>query len=252
MMERSAWRGATMGRRRAAIGIALMAILVAACSEIIDGSIAGVDGSGTAATEARDVTTFDAVVLRGSGTAIIDVGPSPSLAIEADDNLLAYLTSEVEDGALVLASDRSIDPVVPIVYRITVPELGRIEVSGSADVEAAPVAGSRFAVAISGSGDVDVGSLDVGSVDVSISGSGSVTLVGASVDLDIAISGSGDVRAADLATVTANVDIAGSGGVVVNAASEVTGSISGSGDVVYLGSPTVDVSETGSGNVSQR
>lgn len=232
--------------------VAVLAVGLTACSEIIDAGIGGIDGSGTAATETRDVGSFDTVAVEGSGTVIIDIGPSASLTIEADDNLLAHLTSEVDGGALVLSSDVSVDPKVPIVYRITVPELAGIEVSGSADVRAAPISGERFTVAISGSGDVEASEVDATSVDVSISGSGSVTLVGAAGTLAAAVSGSGDVRAADLAVETAQVDIAGSGGVEVDASLRLTGSISGSGDIEYLGEPSVDVSETGSGRVSRR
>jgi len=230
------------------IGLAMVSALSGACTD----TILGVDGSGVADREDRSVDEFDAVVIRSVGTARIEIGDSASLTIEADDNLIQYITSEVEDGALVLATDRTIDPSVPVTYSITVPALRRVEVTGSGGVEVGVLHGDRFAVNISGSGGVVASGVDVSSVTVAIGGSGSVEMVGTTDELIVAINGSGNYLGQGLTADVAQVGVYGSGTIVVGAANTLTGELDGSGDIEYLGDPIVDVEVSGSGTVTHR
>src|SRR5262245_51971625 len=63
-----------------------------------------VGGSGNAITESRNVSDFNSVRLMGSGQLTIDVTGTESLTIKADDNLLPYLTSEVNGKQLTLGT----------------------------------------------------------------------------------------------------------------------------------------------------
>jgi len=89
-------------------------LVVGACS------IVGERGSGTMATETRDVSGFDEIDLGGSGRVLIAVTGTESLTIEAEDNILPLLTTEVRNGRLELGAKQSISPTREIVYTITV------------------------------------------------------------------------------------------------------------------------------------
>ncbi len=62
-------------------------LLITACG------LRTIQGSGDVITESRDVSGFDSVSLTGIGRVIITQGDKESLTIEADDNLLEYITS---------------------------------------------------------------------------------------------------------------------------------------------------------------
>ena len=89
-----------------------MAVLLASC---------GTAGTGSVRTESREVRGFSSVQLTGSGEATIQQTGAESLAIEAEENLLPLLTSEVSNGVLTLGTKpgASINPTRPIIYRVT-------------------------------------------------------------------------------------------------------------------------------------
>jgi hypothetical protein len=195
--------------------------------------IVGVQGSGNVITETRDVSGFSEIVVGGSGVVMVEVTGTESVTIEAEDNIMPLLETDVSNGRLVLDATRSISPTVDIVYTITAADLEGLEVSGSAEVDATGVDAGDFSVDISGSGDVAA----AGTLDRLLS---------------LSISGSGAFDGESLTAPQGTVDISGSGNAVVNVTETLDVSVSGSGNVEYIGSPDVDEDISGSGNIDQR
>ncbi len=219
-----------MAGSSSSVSLGLVATLVvgalAACD---DGEQDAVVGSGDVVSEERDVSGFREIRLEGSGRVEVDRGAAESLTVEADDNLLPLITTEVRGSRLVIGHEEAISPSRDVVYRIETIELDGVSIAGSADVVAPDLDCDTFTVSVAGSGSFDVG----GSCD----------------GLDVDIAGSGDVDAEDLAVARADVSIAGSGDVIVDASDELRVAITGSGDVVYVGDPATDIDIRGSGNV---
>ena len=126
-----------------------MAVVLASC---------GTTGTGSVRTESREVRGFSSVQLTGSGEATIQQTGAESLAIEAEENLLPLLTSEVSTGGLTLGTKpgASINPTRPIIYRVTLRDLAGLSVSGS--------------------GSQTVGAAKTGSLRIEVSGSGSISV----------------------------------------------------------------------------
>lgn len=209
-------------------GLLTLTLLIGAC----DVNIIGVRGSGDVVTEEREVSGFDEIDLRGSGTVSIAVTGTESLTIEAEDNIIPLLTTDVRGGRLVLESSQSISPTREIVYTITAAALDGVSISGSGSVTATDV--------------------DTGEFVVEISGSGEVFPSGVSESLDLSISGSGEFGGEDLVSKSGTVIVSGSGDAVVNVTDDLDVQVSGSGNVEYIGDPRVSVSTSGSGDVSGR
>lgn len=227
--------------------VSLLALLSVACTDII-----GEQGSGNVVTETREVSGFDEVDLAGQGRVEVIFGDSEGLVIEAEDNLMPLLTSDVDGDTLVLGTTENIAPTEDVVYALTVVSLEAVEVSGSGEIVAPDVNTDSMAATISGSGDIFMTDMGVDELDTSISGSGSIEVTGVARELDVAISGSGDVNAEALSADEATVSISGSGNAVVNVADQLTADISGSGSIEYLGNPTVDSDVSGSGSIDSR
>ena len=211
-----------------ASAVILTALLTVACEVDHD----SVQGSGTVQSEERTVSGFDQILLEGSGDIFVEVGDTESLTIEAEDNLLPLLSSEVKGSRLELRTRESISPTQPIVYTI-----GALAFDG---------------ISIVGSGDLVAMNLDCDSFDASIAGAGNLDLTGQCGGLNLSITGSGDFTGEDFEVGTADIDIAGTGDVLVNATDELVVRISGSGDVEYLGDPSTDIDIAGTGDVRGR
>lgn len=191
-------------------------------------------GSGRVETESRPVAGFDSVSLAGSAELYLVQNGTESASVEAEDNLLPYLISEVRGRQLVLGvkPNITIQPTIPIIFRVSAKELNAIEGSGSGMIDAREV--STEALTIDQSGSLET------------------TLQGRAPRLDVTLSGSGRLDAGQLESSQVSVDISGSGKVLVGASSRLGVRISGSGSVEYLGNPEITRTITGSGSVTRR
>jgi hypothetical protein len=232
---------------RRALLVLLSVTALVGCNTII-----GVRGSGTTTSETRDVDGFSHIVIEGSGRVVVDITGTESLTIEAEDNLMSHVTSEVEDGRLILGIRGPISATRDIVYTITAISLDGVTISGSGDFEADDIGGGDFAAEIRGSGSVELTGLEVDRIEARISGSGDMEASGTSDDLDVSISGSGNFAGESLQARNGGVTVSGSGSAVVNVTETLDASVRGSGNIEYLGDPVVDSSIAGSGTIRSR
>jgi hypothetical protein len=223
-------RGVLMQIRVLVVGTAAVFLLLALSG--CEGGVFGVRGSGNVITESRDVSGFSEIALTGSGKVRVDVNGTESLIIEAEDNIMPLLTSEVNGGRLELGAESSISPTTDVIYTVGAIALEGVAVSGSGQATAAGVAAASF--------------------DVEISGSGRVEPTGTAGTLGVEISGSGRYLGEDLEASVGTVRVSGSGGAVVNVTDDLDVDVSGSGDVQYIGDPRVTESITGSGDISRK
>ncbi len=209
-------------------------------------------GSGETVGESRTVEGFDAIDLRGVGEVRITVNGTESLMIEAEDNLIDLLTSDVRGGTLVLGTDRPIRPTEDVIFTVTMKTLTGVEISGSGSVTVTEFSTGAFNVEVSGSGSASINAISAEDVSARISGSGAVTVTGDTGALDLSISGSGSFDGERLEADVGDVNISGSGSATVNVSEDLEVNVSGSGNVEYLGDPSVSIDTSGSGNVSRR
>ena len=256
--------------------MAVMALSILACQVggINLGDFDTVRGSGNVVEETREVSGVTGVNLATIGHLIIEVGNTESLRIEAEDNLMEYLETEVLSGRLRIGTqDRiSLNTTRPINYYLTVTDLDTIVISSSGDIEAPDMQAERFSITISSSGELDMGDLEADTLSVDINSSGDVTMGvlqadGLEVDIsstgsldiaggaveqqDITISSSGNYTARDLESVEAEVRSSSSGSATIRVSDHLRANLSSSGDVRYLGNPTVDATTNSSGDVER-
>ncbi len=192
-------------------------------------------GSGVMRAEARTVANFSRLVLALPATVTLAQGPTESLTITTDDNLLALMASRVEGGELTIDADKSrgFSSKREIKIRLTVKSLNGITIKGSGDVIGDELKSDKLDIVIAGSGDVKFKSIRAEQFKVGIHGSGDVVvdaLEGKSVEASIR--GSGDIEFPSLKAALVNISIHGSGDVyAAGAADKVDVEIMGSGDV---------------------
>lgn len=211
-------------------------------------------GSGNVISESRDVGDFTEVVLSGVGQLHITQTGSESLTIEAEDNIMPLLTSEVRGQRLVLGTEPGVhfSPKQPIRYTLTVKDLSAIRISGAGNVDVPALGTASLRLELSGAGNLTVTGLAADSLDVSLSGAGSATCAGEVRSQDVRISGAGSYRGDDLASVTARAVISGTGSAHLRVSEQLDARVSGVGSIIYSGNPAVRKSVSGVGRVSQR
>ena len=190
------------------------------------------EGSGVAATEAREVSAFQSIDLAGSNNVVVRVGEKQSVVVKADDNLLDRVTTEVNSGTLVIANTPgNLTAKSPMRVEIDVPALDALTLSGSGNIVVTGVEAKRLAV--------------------NLPGSGTLTGNGAATRLVVTVGGSGTVELTRLVASDVRADVSGSGSIFVTATKRLDASVSGSGAILYAGSPSnVTSNITGSGAIT--
>ena len=216
----------------------------------------GVSGSGNVVTETRKVSSFDAISVEYPAQVSIKQGNTESLKIQAEDNLLPNLKTEVKNGTLEIfykkTGDKHVNPTKPVVIIITVKDLAEVDFSSAGELTINGLKTDNLDVSLNGAGNVELNEINVKKLSVDLSGAGSTTASGTADNLDVNISGFGDFKGADLHSKTANVIISGAGSATVWVDDELDAEISGAGSVDYYGSPVVSKQVSGVGGVNHQ
>lgn len=233
-----------------------------------------VHGSGEVTTEQRLVSDISSVNLATTGTLHIELGDGEELRIEAQENLLPYIETEMRGNQLRIGTKPGVSmrKTEPINYYLTVIDLEAINLSSSGDANAPAFTRDDFRISISSSGDLNIESLTVDQLNVDISSSGDMTLgmlVAERIDVDISSSGdfrilggrveeqrinlssSGSYDAKAVPSSEASLDINSSGSATIQVSDILEAVLSSSGDVYYIGDPVLDVRTSSSGRVIQ-
>jgi hypothetical protein len=207
-------------------------VVLAGCNSININT--GIKGSGSEKSEPRSINNFTSVKLKGNGQLLIDENGTESLVITTDENLLPYVTTEVNGGELVIdTKDHSnLNPTKDIVYKLTVKDINAIELDGSGSGDAKGIKTERLKLVLGGSG--------------------SMSASGTAGQQEVTIAGSGDYQGKDLKSDAATINIMGSGGAVLAANKKLDATIMGSGSIKYSGDAVVTQHILGSGSIEKQ
>ncbi len=212
------------------------ALAAAACAPTKGAGLGGaVPGSGNVQTETRDTGAFEAVAFEYPADITIQQGEKDTVVIQAEDNLLQQLSTEVTSGKLTIKTlvtdwKTRVNPTKPVKITITMKDPKEIEF-------AAPV------------GTVRVDGLRTETLKLVLSGAGDIQVAGTTNEMRLILSGMGNINAADLKSKTATVELSGTGDATVRVETELVATVSGAGSVIYFGTPRVEQKITGLGAV---
>lgn len=210
----------------------------------------------TQKTEIRTISgTFSEIDIDAPVDAAIFIDSSQPMSFQftGPSNILSCIKTEVKNGKLKIhvneIYDLDMDKNVQAV--ITMPSLGRLDISGTSKVVINGTVSQNFDADISGVGSIAVREINAGSLQVDISGSGNLSIASGHVNkAELDLSGSGSIAAFGLVADHVEVDISGAGGAEVNALQSLDAEVSGAGSVHYKGQPAVTKDISGAGVVS--
>lgn len=204
--------------------------------------------------ENRKVENFNEIGLSIPADLYLTQGAKNEIIIEADEDLLEKIETEVRGSSLEIKFEKWYD------YRgsgkiniyVTVKELRKLVVSGSGDIFAkSALKTDELSFIVSGSGSVLIDQLTTNEVDAMITGSGDIRIDGDSdaAFLDVTVTGSGDFDSEELKFSKADLNITGSGTISSFVVDDLDANITGSGRIYYRGNPLIDANITGSGKI---
>ncbi len=214
-----------------------------------------VKGNGKVTTITRSTSDYDTIKCAGWMDFILVKGKEGKITLEGESNLLEYIITKVENGALIIKVEKGINLKTSwsknIVITIPFKDVEKLSLAGSGDlVSKNTINANDLQVKLAGSGDIDL-DVDTTSIDVSVSGSGDIELKGKTVNLSAKVTGSGDFHGFNLEASNTEAKVTGSGGAEVVSNESLKARVTGSGDIEYKGNPKKeDTKVTGSGSIS--
>ena len=207
-------------------------------------------------TETREVKDFDQVKLREYGELIITQGEQESLTIEADEELLPKIQTEVANRKLTIAIDQDwIEQLTThlttrkIKYHLQLKNIQKLEISGAASVKAAKLTADRLELKVGGAANINIRQIQARRLEVELPGTGNLDLAGQADEQTVVVSGAGMYRAPRLETQKTSIEITGLGKAIVWAVTDLDVTITGFGSVRYYGEPRVKRNIHGMGNL---
>jgi len=214
--------------KRCAISVTLAVILPVLLSSCIH----GVRGSGVRKTEQRDLPVFSAIETSGAFDVDVNCQKPASVEIEADDNILPLVQTDVRGGVLYVSTTKSYSSSGGIKLRITVPDLASVKSTGAGKFNILGVKNDKF--------------------EIRSTGAATVVAAGQSKSVKISSTGAGKIDANELRAGDADVSVTGAAAVDVYATDELDVNVSGAGRVTYSGNPKVNKKVSGAGQVIKK
>lgn len=190
-------------------------------------------GSGNIAKENREISDFKSVDVGGVFQVEITAQKDFSVEVEADDNLLPLIKTEVRGGVLKIEAEKKIESRNPIIVRISMPDVEDLDVSGAAKVSLTNLSNENL--------------------QIHSSGASKIKIEGTTTNLAVDVSGASKIEAENLKAENVSVDASGASNVSVSVSNELKVDASGASNISYSGTPkNLEKKTSGASNVKQR
>ncbi len=238
--------------KKAAFLFVIVSLTVSSC--YIDGWNNGISGNGNVIEETRDVAGFTGVQVSAGIDVYLSQGSDFEVTVEADENLMEVILTELKGDMLVVRTDRtSIRSAKSKKVHVTLPELTELKISSAGDCEGqTPFQCDELRLDISSAGDLLL-EVEADRIRLAISSSGDARISGTANLLDASLSSAGDLNAFDLIAKKVNVDVSSAGDAKVHATEEISMDASSAGNVYYTGDARIiHSSRSSAGDIIKR
>jgi Putative auto-transporter adhesin, head GIN domain len=215
--------------RKLALLFLLLPLLAAGCHH---GMRAEVKGSGKRVVQKREISPFTSISTEGAFEIEVTCQKDPSLEVEGDDNVLEFITAEVSGNVLRLKSSKSFSTGEPVQFKITVPNLEGLTVSGAGRIDIKGMKNDKF--------------------EIDSNGAPNIVVSGTTKTVDIDSNGAGRIDTQNLHASRAVVESKGVSRIDLDVSEQLDITVSGPSTVTYRGDPVVNKTVNGPGKVEKR
>jgi len=209
----------------------------------------GIKGNGNVLKQERDISSFSGIEVGGAFKVFLTQGDKESLVVEADENLMDVIDTEVRGNTLKIKTTEDIRDYKTLNVYITFKDLSELDISGACQLNGE----NKFKLGdidmdCSGASDVSL-KLSAGKMNLDCSGASNMDLFGTAESIDMDISGASHLDASDLEVKMCNADVSGASHGKVFVTGELSAEVSGAGSLKYKGDAVIrdhDVSGAGS------
>jgi hypothetical protein len=209
----------------------------------------GIKGDGNVIKQERSVSPFSGIEVGGAFKVFLTQGDKESLVVEADENLLEIIETEVHGNTLKISTNKDIRGSEAMNVYITFKSLKEIDVSGACNLTGENTFKLEdLDLDCSGASDAMI-KLSAASLSLDCSGASRMELYGTAESIDMDVSGASDLDALEFEVKVCNAEISGASHAKIFVTGELSAEVSGAGSLKYKGDAVIknhDVSGAGS------
>lgn len=208
-------------------------------------------GNGNVVSSDRSLNGFNKVDVKGAFEVIIVKSNTYNVKIEADENLMDNIKTEVKDGKIFISNIKSICGSNELKLTLYMPELNAINCSGASVVKSNDnFKSEKFEIKSSGASEIIV-NIDTKLLISRYSGASSIKLIGKADTHALESTGASSLKATDLIVKKYAIDSRGASDCKINVTEELAVTSSGASEIKYLGEPKISKSIKGASNISK-
>lgn len=203
--------------------------------------------------ETRTVGAFTGIKVGGAFEVHIKQTGTPGVVVEADEEVISYITTEVSGNVLTIGMKRTPtktwDNIHTLNVYITVADLNFLSLSGAVEISTeSPVTGNMLEMDVSGAVEADL-NFQYKKITMDVSGASELKLNGQAEVLTIEASGASELNAYGMVVNDLSIFASGATDAKVNASGSLKISASGACDVRYRGEASVNAHTSGASSV---
>jgi hypothetical protein len=209
----------------------------------------GERGNGNVVSETRSVSEDFTVVSAAEGLDVfVSQGKESSIKVEADDNIIDLIQTDISNGKLRVHAERNIGRATKKIY-VTLPEITGLESSSGADlVSENTLEVDKVNLSASSGSDLRV-AIMADEIHADSSSGADIRISGKTQLLDAESSSGSDIKAMGLEAKVCHADASSGADISVNVSDELIAEATSGADIRYSGEPSVQKNKSASGSV---
>ena len=212
----------------------------------------GIKGDGNVMKQERSVGSFNGIEVGGAFKVFLTQGDNEAVVVEADQNLLDIIETEVRGNTLKITARKDIRNSEALNVYVTFKDLGSLDVSGACNLSNdGKLKLGDLDLDCSGASDVEL-KMSASAVTMDCSGASHMDLYGMAETLVMDISGASSVDASDFEVKTCEAEVSGASHGKVFVTGELSAEVSGAGSLKYKGDAVIkDPEVSGAGSLKK-
>lgn len=230
----------------------LLTILITATSCNLD-MLSGIKGSGNPISEDRNINTnFENLEVQQGITVYLSQGKNTNLQVEADDNIIDLLKTEVENNTLKIYFEKNVYRAKSRIIYLTVSNLSSIETSSGALVKTENTF-ETFSMDLDASSGSSIKLIiNCNEISSDASSGANITLSGTTQIITASASSGSTINANGLIAKNATANASSGASIKVNTTTKLKAKASSGGSINYSGDPAeIDKSSSSGGSVKR-
>ncbi|MEZ5195017.1 MAG: head GIN domain-containing protein [Bacteroidales bacterium] len=198
-----------------------------------------IKGNGNVIKQERELSSFSGLDIGGAFKVFLAQGDREFVIVEADENLLEVISTEIRGGTLVIKTTEDIRDSEALNIYLTFKNLEEMDISGACKlISEGKLKFGDLEMEFSGASDIDL-KFSANTVELDCSGASQIEFYGSAESVELDLSGASHFDAFDFEVNSFEVDVSGASHAKVFATKELSAEVSGAASVKYKGDPNI-------------